>query len=186
MADSPIPSSVLAASGVVGAWAHDHAAGLLILSGRLADLFGLDPAAADRGVPLEVFLDRAHPEDRSRIENYFHAVAAVGGPVEAEFRIRDEGRGVRTLLLRGRVERDPSGHASRGCGIAIDRTDGQVGDLTEAEQVVNRMAEQVITLRGLAQSLQRPALVECVDSLMVEIGYELARFLPQPEDDVRH
>lgn len=186
MADSPIPSSVLAASGVVGAWAHDHTAGLLVLSGRLIDLLGLDPDTADRGVPLDVFLDKAHPEDRGRIENYFHAVAAVGGPVEAEFRIGDPQRGFRTLLLRGRVERDPAGHAIRGCGIAIDRTDGQVSELTEAEQVVNRMAEQVITLRGLAQSLQRPALVECVDCLMVEIGYELARFLPQPEDEVRH
>lgn len=185
MAESPIPQSVLEASGVVGTWVHDHWAGRLALSGSLARLLGLDPEAAASGVSLEAFLDSTHPEDRTRIESYLHMMSETGGPMEAEFRTRDSRSGVRTLLMRGRIERDPAGHALQGCGIAIDRTAEQAA-LLQAEQVVNRMAQHVIALRDLAQALRRPVLIERVDRLMIEIGFELARFLSEPEDEPRH
>ena len=87
--------------------------------------------------------------------------------------------------MRGRIKRDPAAHATQGCGIAIDRTAEQAA-LLQSEQVVNRMAQHVIALRELAHVLRRPALVERVDHLMIEIGFELARFLPEPEDEPRH
>lgn len=185
MAESPIPQSVLEASGVVGTWVHDHWAGRLALSGSLARLLGLDPEAAASGVSLEAFLDSTHPEDRTRIESYLHMMSETGGPMEAEFRTRDSRSGVRTLLMRGRIARDPAGHAMQGCGIAIDRTAEQAA-LLRGEQVVNRMAQHVIALRELAHALGRPALIGRVDHLMIEIGFELARFLPEPEDEPRH
>lgn len=184
--DSPIPQSVLKASGVVGTWVHDHWAGCLSLSGSFPGLLGLDPEVAARGVPLATFLDRTHPDDRVRIENYLYAVGAMGGPVEAEFRTRDSRVGIRTLVMRGRIERDASGAVAQGCGIAIDRTEEQSTGLHQAEQVMNRMAEHVIALRGLAQTLRRPVLIERVERLMIEVGFELARFLPEPEDESRH
>jgi hypothetical protein len=184
--DSPIPRSVLDASGIVGTWTHDHWAGSLVLSGDFPGLLGLDPVAAAGGVSLEAFLDRTHPDDRIRIENYLHAVAAMGGPVEAEFRTCDSPAGVRTLVMRGRIERDPTGRTAQGCGIAIDRTEEHAAGFAQAEQLVNRMAEHVIALRGLAQTLRRPALIARVDRLMIEVGFELARFLPEPEDESRH
>ncbi|MDP4006289.1 PAS domain-containing protein [Methylobacterium sp. NEAU K] len=186
MAESPIPQSVLEASGVVGTWVHDHWAGRLALSASLAGLLGLDPEAAATGVSLEAFLDRTHPEDRIRIESYLHAVAETGGPMEAEFRTRDTRSGIRTLLMRGRIERDPAGRTMQGCGIAIDRTEEQAANLVQSERVVNRMAEHIIALRDLARALQRPALTQGIERLMIEIGFELARFLPEPEDEARH
>ncbi len=186
MVEPPIPQSVLEASGVVGTWVHDHWAGRLALSGSLARLLGLDPEAAASGVSLEAFLDSTHPEDRTRIESYLHMVSETGGPMETEFRTRDSRAGVRTLLMRGRIARDPDGHAMQGCGIAIDRTEEQAANLARTEQVVNRMAQHVIALRALACALRRPALIEHVDRLMIEIGFELARFLPEPEDEPRH
>lgn len=186
MAEIQIPQSVLEASGVVGTWTHDHWAGRLALSGAFAGLLGLDPEAAASGVSLEAFLDGTHPEDRTRIESYLHMVAETGGPIEAEFRTNGSRAGVRTLMMRGRIARDPDGHAMQGCGIAIDRTEEQAANLARSEQVWNRMAQHVIALRDLAHALRRPALVERVDRLMIEIGCELARFLPEPEDEPRH
>jgi hypothetical protein len=186
MAEAPIPQSVLDASGVVGTWVHDYWAGQLALSASLAGLLGLDPATAATGVSLEAFLDRTHPEDRVRIESYLHAVAETGGPVEAEFRTRDTRTGIRTLLMRGRIERDPAGRAIQGRGIAIDRTEEQAANLVQSERVVNRMAEHIIALRDLARALHRPALTDRIEHLMIEIGFELARFLPEPEDESRH
>ncbi|GJE39058.1 PAS domain-containing protein [Methylobacterium persicinum] len=184
--DKPIPQSVLKASGVVGTWVHDHWAGRLSLSGSFPRLLGLDPVMAARGVPLAAFLDRTHPDDRIRMENYLYAVGAMGGPVEAEFRTCDSLSGIRTLVMRGRIERDPTGSVAQGCGIAIDRTDEQVAGLAQAELIMNRMAEHVIALRGLAQTLRRPVLIERVEQLMVAVGFELARFVPEPEDELLH
>ncbi|GJD34456.1 PAS domain-containing protein [Methylobacterium aerolatum] len=184
--DPTILHSALAASGVIGAWTHDHAADRLTLAGHVITLIGLDPVDAARGVPLATFLDRAHPEDRVRAETFFDAVVVMDAPVEAEFRLRDRDGGMLALSLRGRAETDASGQRVRGNGIAIDRTDEQPNGLAEATQIVNRMAAQAITLRGLAQSLQRPSLVERVDCLMIGIGYELARLLPEEEDVLRH
>jgi hypothetical protein len=186
MAEALIPQSVLEASGVIGTWAHDCWAGRLALSASFAGLLGLDPEVAANGVSLEDFLDRTHPEDRVRIESYLHAVAATGGPMEAEFRTRDTRSGIRTLLIRGRIERDPVGGATRGRGIAIDRTEEQAANLVQSERVVNRMAEHIIALRDLARALHRPALTDRIEHLMIEIGFELARFLPAPEDESRH
>ena len=186
MADPPIPQSVLEEAGVVGTWNHDHWAGRLALFGAFPGLLGLDPEAAARGVPLDAFLDRTHPEDRVRIESYLHAVAETGGPMEAEFRTRDARGGVRTLVMRGRIERDPAGRGSQGRGIAIDRTEERAASLVQAERVVNRMAEHAIALRGLAVALRQPALTERIEDLMIAIGFELARFLAEPEDEPRH
>ena len=186
MSEAPISQSVLDASGVVGTWVHDHWADRLALSASLAGLLGLDPEAAASGVSLAVFLDRTHPEDRIRIESYLHAVSETGGTLEAEFRTRDTRKGVRTLLMRGRIDRDPTGRTLQGRGIAIDRTETQTANLLQRERGVNRMAEHVIALRDLAQALQRPVLVERIEHLMIEIGFELARFLPEPEDEPRH
>lgn len=184
--DEPIPQSVLDASGIVGTWLHDHWAGRLSLSGRFPTLLGLDPVAAAQGVPLAAFLDRTHPDDRDRMENYLYAVGSLGGPVEVEFRTRDSLAGIRTLVMRGRIERDPTGSVAQGCGIAIDRTEQPAAGLAQTEQVMNRMAEHVIALRGLAQTLKRPVLIERVEHLMIEVGFELARFVPEPEDGALH
>lgn len=184
--DSTISQTALAASGVVGTWTHDHRTGTLSLSGALAGLAGLDAARAARGLSLGDFLERTHPTDRSRARNYFHAVAVVDGPVEAEFRLRDLRGATRTLLLRGRIEPGREGHPAQGRGIAIDRTEEDVGDMTRASQVVNQMAAQAITLRGLAQALRSPSLVAQVDHLMQGIGVELARHVPPSDDDSLH
>jgi hypothetical protein len=48
------------------------------------------------------------------------------------------------------------------------------------------MAEHIIALRDLARALHRPALTDRIEHLMIEIGFELARFLPAPEDESRH
>ena len=192
MSEAPIPhpadelQASLDASGIVGAWVHDHWAGRLTLSADFASLLGLDPEAAAAGVPIAAFLDRTHPDDRLRIESYLHAVGQSGGPMEAEFRTRDSRGGIRKLLMRGRVERDPADGAAQGRGIAIDLTEGQAADLHQTERLVNRMAEHAIALRTLADALQRPSLTKLVDGLMIEIGFELARYLRDPNDARRH
>ena len=186
MAHAPTPHpndelrAVLDASGVVGAWVHDHWAGRLALSGDLAGLLGLDPEVAAAGVSIGAFLDRTHPEDRARIESCLHAAGEIGGPIEAEFRTLEAAAGPRKLLIRGRVERNAADGTARGRGIVIDLTETRSADLRQAERLVNRMAEHVIALRALADGLGQANLTKLVDGLMIEIGFELAKFLNEP------
>ena len=186
MAHAPTPHpndelrAVLDASGVVGAWVHDHWAGRLALSGDLACLLGLDPEVAAAGVSIGAFLDRTHPEDRARIESCLHAAGEIGGPIEAEFRTLEAAAGPRKLLIRGRVERNAADGTARGRGIVIDLTETRSADLRQAERLVNRMAEHVIALRALADGLGQANLTKLVDGLMIEVGFELAKFLNEP------
>ncbi len=172
--------AVLDASGFVGAWAHDHWAGRLTLSGDFASLLGLDPEIAAGGVSIDTFLARTHPDDRTRIESWLHAAGENGGPIEAEFRTVESQAGVRKLLMRGRVERNAVDGTAQGRGIAIDLTENRSADLQQTERLVNRMAEHVIALRALADGLGQANLTKLVDGLMIEIGFELARFLHEP------
>ncbi|MCJ2104518.1 PAS domain-containing protein [Methylobacterium sp. E-041] len=186
MAQAPNPHSndelraVLDASGVVGAWVHDHWAGRLTLSGDFAGLLGLDPEVAAGGVSIDTFLERTHPEDRSRVESCLHAAGEIGGPVEAEFRTVESAAGVRKLLIRGRVERNAVDGTAQGRGIAIDLTENRSADLRQTERLVNRMAEHAIALRALADGLGEANLTKLIDGLMIEIGFELAKFLQDP------
>ena len=127
-----------------------------------------------------------HPGDRARIENHIHAVGQSGGPFEAEFRTLESREGVRSLLMRGRIAQDASGRAVRGCGIAIDLTENRTANLQQAERLVNRVAEHAIAMRGLVEGLNRPALAKLVDGLMIEIGFELARYLRGGQDLRQH
>ncbi|KAB1073150.1 PAS domain-containing protein [Methylobacterium planeticum] len=188
MADAPIPrapadlEAALEASGFVGSWRHDLWQGRLALTAPFARLLGIDPERAAEGVPMAAFLDRMHPDDRTRIENHLHAASDAGGPFEAEFRTLSGREGVRSLMMRGRIEQDTSGRPVHGCGIAIDLTEDRAATLQQAERLVNRMAEHAIAMRSLVDGLNRPSLSKLVDGLMIEIGFELARHLRGAQD----
>jgi hypothetical protein len=192
MADALIPcapsdlAAALEASGFVGSWMHDLWEGQLTLAAPFARLLGIDPERAAEGVPVAIFLERMHPDDRARIENHLYVAGESGGPFEAEFRTSHARHGVRSLLMRGRIEQDASGRAVRACGIAIDLTEDRAANLQQAERLVNRMAEHAIAIRGLVAGLNRPALAKLVDGLMIEIGFELARHLRGGQDLRQH
>ena len=167
--------AALDASGVVGMWTHDVWADRFVVSPALAEAMGLDPAGAAAGVSVSAFLDRTHGEDRARVENALHVAVEGGDPFEIAFRTL---RGPRWLVLRGRIGRDAAGRVAQGHGIAIDHTEERAGlQGARSQEAVNRMAEHAIALRGLAAGLQQPALATLLDSLMLEIGFALARTL---------
>lgn len=173
--------AALVASGVVGVWTHDVWADRLALSAPLAQRLGLDPAEAAGGVPLAALLAGTHEADRDRVENVIHAAFARGGAFEVAFRTA---RGRCWLALRGRIDSAEAGQPARARGIALDLTED--GAARDGQHTVNRMAEHAIALRGLVGGLRRPGLTRLLDSLMIEIGFELARHLQDAPDGRRH
>lgn len=173
--------AALIASGVVGVWTYDVWADRLALSAPLGELLGLDSATSVHGAALAAFLAGIHDLDRVRVENVIHAAFARGGAFEVTFRTA---RGTASLALRGRIERDEAGQPAQARGIALDLTESSTGH--DGQHTANRMAEHAIALRGLVGGLRRPALTKLLDSLMIEIGFELARHLQDAPDGRRH
>src|SRR4029079_7348496 len=46
-----------------GLFTWDMNADLMYADGALAELFGLDPEETERGLPVQTYLDRVHPDD---------------------------------------------------------------------------------------------------------------------------
>lgn len=169
------PQTVLDASGVVGDWRHDHDDDRIALSERFAVLLGLDATAAATGIPLAVFLERMRPVDRARLAFNLEAASQSGGAFEARFETLPGTEGIRSMQMRGRIDRNGSGVSGRG--IAIDFTEIHQDDLRLFERRVNLMAEHAIALRELLDGIQRPTLSKLVDGVMIEVGFELAQVL---------
>ena len=55
-------------AGAAGAWEWDIAAGVLVADVRFANLYGLDPVAAARGLPTSAFFTPVHADDRLRLK----------------------------------------------------------------------------------------------------------------------
>lgn len=50
-----------------GFYTWDLPENILYADGALSALFGLDPSAAETGLPIEAYLERVHPDDRPRL-----------------------------------------------------------------------------------------------------------------------
>lgn len=171
--------SCLDGYGVLGVWIYNASSRNLCFWGKIKDILMLSQEEIEGGLPLTLFLARMHPEDRVRIENSLHE---AGSRIETRFRTINPRRPAHQVVLFGRIEHDFSGNVIGSQGIALDVTDIEIGnDARSSQRTVNRMAEQIIALREMADFLQKPRATALIDALMREIGSELAGYL-RPQD----
>jgi len=109
-------------AGAAGAWEWDIAAGVLIADVRFANLYGLDPMAAARGLPTSAFFAPVHAEDRLRLK-----IAVAGALHGAEvftrdYRVMRDGA-VHWVSARGRTYLDAEDRPVRFSGVLADITD---------------------------------------------------------------
>ncbi len=105
--------------GGAGAWTWDLAAGRLWGDDRFANIYGVDPQEACKGLSSEAFFKGVHPDDAVRLRI---AVAGVERGVELfnrNYRLVDR-HGVRWVSARGRAHHDDQGQTTRFSGVLID------------------------------------------------------------------
>lgn len=175
-AGGEIRGHVAVARDVTDAVTHRH---MLAHGQRLARLGGweYDPAT-DRawwteeayrvlGVPVHLdpgprtLLPRIHPEDRERVHRALADALGGDGPYEAEFRVRDEDGGERTVRSRAGVERGESGQVVRLVGVVQD-----VSELRAAEERAWRLAYY----DGLTGLPNRQLFCERMDQALPHLG----------------
>jgi PAS domain S-box-containing protein len=117
------PSAEWATGGASGAWDWDIEQQRLYVDAAFAELYGLDPDAANTALPPSVFYLAIHPEDRPRMRI---AVAGMLGGAELfskEFRIIDPDGGVLWMHGRGHTLLDDDDRPVRFTGLLVDVTE---------------------------------------------------------------
>lgn len=105
-------------TGEVGFWSVDLRAGNLDATPGLYRILGLEPSAE---IPVGLFIDMIHPEDRAVHGDQF-AMLSAGQPINREFRIIRPDRTQRWVQHRGEVALGPDERPSYAMGVVFDVT----------------------------------------------------------------
>ena len=124
-------------AGEVDTWLWDLKADEVTLGGSFAPKFGVDPAAADAGLPIDTYLRAIHEDDRERVVEEIEAVVRTGGAYKLEYRLTG-GEQPRWVLARGYLEQDERGRPEMFPGVLIDITERK-----ERERLLEEFASVV-------------------------------------------
>jgi PAS domain S-box-containing protein len=163
----------------LGSFEWDVRTGTLVWSDELRRIYAVPEAL--HNLTFRDFLDRAHPEDRERVEATILEAVADRATFALEQRVVRPDGGVRQLELRGEVIRDEGGRA-----VAVI---GSCQDVTERRDQEAALRRAEAEYRQLVQSVQ--AIVWRADALTMQfrfvsheaeplLRYPLARWLEEP------
>lgn len=119
----------LSSGAHVGMWDWDVVNDKVRSDGRFAAMYGVDPAAAEAGMPIAEFFRGIHPDDRARVEAEIEAVLAgakeggEAGRFISEYRLIRADGATRWVSARGRCIVDEAGRCVRFPGVSFDITD---------------------------------------------------------------
>ncbi|WP_375469479.1 PAS domain S-box protein [uncultured Nostoc sp.] len=114
------------AAGAIYTWRWKIPDNLVIVNAAFAHLFGVDSAKATIGLPIELFIQAMHEEDRPRVVAAINQAIETGEEYVSEYRIYTPVGEERWVAARGRVE-----YATDGKAIAFP---GALADITERKQ----------------------------------------------------
>lgn len=123
-ANIQLESALLA--GSVYTWRWSITDNRLFGNTALAHLFAVDPGEAGDGLPIEVFINAIHPDDRAGVFAKINQAIGTGEEYIAEYRVYTATGEERWVMARGMVEYDDAGNP-----IAFP---GALADITERKQ----------------------------------------------------
>src|ERR1700678_105989 len=121
--------STLEASSV-GTWTWDIASDRLIADEFTARMFSVAADAAAKGLPVAVYLQFVHEEDRAPVAEALGRAIELCSAYDIEYRVRQGDGAFRWVQARGRVESDGAGQATYFHGAVIDITDRKLSELS--------------------------------------------------------
>ncbi|AVH69614.1 response regulator [Nostoc sp. 'Lobaria pulmonaria (5183) cyanobiont'] len=114
------------AAGAIYTWRWKIAENLVIVNAAFAHLFGVDSVEAASGLPIELFIQAIHEEDRPQVTAAINQAIETGKEFISEYRVYTAAGEERWLAARGRVE-----YAADGTPLAFP---GALADITERKQ----------------------------------------------------
>ena len=139
-------------------WTIDYARRKSWMNDKGRDLFGFAP---DEPLSREAFLERVHPEDRSRVDEAIQDARAGSQTFEIEYRLLRPDGETRWLIARGRYLRNEPSESIELIGVAIDVTvqvKAQLELRSQREEMarLSRMAMMGELTASLAHELNQP------------------------------
>ncbi|MGH7521912.1 MAG: MHYT domain-containing protein [Gemmatimonadales bacterium] len=129
------------ATAHVGSWEWDLRRNVVTWSDELRRIYGVSSASP---AGYTEFLERAHPDDRQRLEDLVAKTLATRQAVDYEWQcIRPDGE-VRHILGRNVVVTDESGQVVRMAGTSLD-----ISERKRAEAELRQAMAEVKTLQGI-------------------------------------
>ncbi|SOE10515.1 PAS domain S-box-containing protein [Hoeflea halophila] len=119
---------------VIGAWNWDISQDLIFADGRFAASFGLDPAKADKGLPLEQFINQIHEDDRGRVADAIMHTIETGAAYSSEYRLQRPDGSVSYVLAQGKLVKGGPGKPDRFPGVLFDLTARRKAELEAQAQ----------------------------------------------------
>ena len=113
--------TALEASRAVGTFDWDVASDRLAVDANFARAFGLDPAVAAEGLPLEAFYRHVDDASREGLKAAVDEAVRTGEVFEHEYGVEGADRH-RWLMGRGRCRHDADGQPTRFSGVVVDIT----------------------------------------------------------------
>lgn len=170
----PALQSALDASGYVGAWETDLATQIVTVTGKAADLLGIEQDRASSGVPVAMFLEGVHPKDRGEVADRVQEAHRSASRFEAEFRTSGPDDQARVVLARGRVEKTPLGEGLRCVGIMVDVTDSRRHVHADDQiRAISQIMDALIEVRPLAEQIGAWTLKTLIDMAIVDLRKRL-------------
>lgn len=132
-------------AGLIGTWAVDVAKEVVIADKNLSVMFGVDPDKAAKGLPLSVFIDSIHPEDRDRVVAAIQHAMSTGEEYDIEYRTLGLNEDIRWVITRGDMSYDDAGNPVKFSGVIID--------ITERKQIEEAVKDSQAQLKFMAESM---------------------------------
>ncbi|WP_066924748.1 PAS domain-containing protein [Methylobacterium sp. CCH5-D2] len=154
--------------------------GCHVLDRAAAELLTGHPDLADTELPLDVVLQRVHPEDRAMILATAARAEHESGPIVLEYRVRTPD-GTRWVLDHGRSYPRTEGMPAHGHGVLIDITEqkligNEVGESRDGpETPLERAARHALKAREAIDADGSASLRLLIDMVLLAVGRALAR-----------
>ncbi len=124
----------------MGTWAWKPSSQEMVGSEEFCRIFGLDPESTQ--LRREVFLQRLHPDDRSRYEQTISAALSQRTNWEVEYRIVLPNGSVRHIRGAGSPVLDGSGEISELVGTVMD-----ISERKQGEEALHHLSMQLLQLQ---------------------------------------
>lgn len=174
----------------IGIWSWRGAPTAVHCCPVAAGIFGVPATAAWEGLPLDSYVVRVHPEDRTRFTELISQAQRTGGAFVAEYRTLDEAGETHSVLDRGEFELGLDGYAVAARGVVVDLTGRPIGMEIERDAPgllsiadlppLDRAVEHALALHGLISVLpeeKRPLAEMLLGTVLEMLGQEVAASL---------
>ncbi|MEY2683954.1 MAG: hypothetical protein RJA09_1098, partial [Pseudomonadota bacterium] len=170
----------------VGVWEWDFETGQMQWSPQVSAFFDI-PAHVVEGTTAD-FMERVHPDDRSKIQAAIGICIKEKTAYNQEYRVLGEANRVRWVHSHGDVQRDHKGRAIRMFGVMQDATDRVLAATLLAEAanhtqvILDNVVDAIITIdeHGLIESFNSAATRIFGYTLDEVRGHNVKMLMPEP------